>query len=583
MTDADAPVPLKWLVATSLLQGFTLWALYLAMESDTWLASSPAWSVPLYTLALAVPLCVLLAVRRDNWRRLLVTLCGLALLLAVCGAFTGWSFAPEPNRSSSIVLIFVIAMVVGVFKFLMYATQYANGQTVSYANLFTYSWRHFLTVALSGAFTVGVALVLFLWAKLFEVVGIDVFGELFSKTWFLVPTLSVAFGVGVAVFRNLERILDSITRLLEGLIRLLLPLAAFVAILFAATLPFVGLQPLWDTGNGTALLLWLVALVLFFANAVYQTGEEPLVYPMWVRWLVCIALLTLPVYAALAVYGLALRVAEYGWTVERCWGMAVTLLLSAFAVGYAFGVVRHRLDWPRMLARTNIHLGWVVFAVVVLASSPLLDFRAISLASQVQRVDEGTINWHEFDFYYAEHHLGRVGHALAADLRQEYAHDEKLVALIDTPLRPWQRDRAGTQAQMFDRAKFLGEPFPIPEAFRESDAIRYHDNSVVPVLGQINLDDDAEPEIVVLLTYDNRYSHGFIADREPATGQWTIHNLAGNGHCLNDMQLESLELTLTPPQFQSITIGDITFRVLPNSDGRCPPAINQGGEEQSPG
>ena len=56
--------------------------------------------------------------------------------------------------------------------------------------------------------------------------------------------------------------------------RLLLPLVLAVVAAFLVALPFTGLAPLWGTGNGTALLMALNALALFFVNAAYQTGEK---------------------------------------------------------------------------------------------------------------------------------------------------------------------------------------------------------------------------------------------------------------------------------------------------------------------
>ena len=45
------------------------------------------------------------------------------------------------------------------------------------------------------------------------------------------------------IFRHLVNLIDGITGLLEGLMRLLLPLAVAVVVIFLATLPFTGLAP----------------------------------------------------------------------------------------------------------------------------------------------------------------------------------------------------------------------------------------------------------------------------------------------------------------------------------------------------
>ena len=241
---------------------------------------------------------------------------------------------------------------------------------------------------------------------LFSAIGIEFFRELFGRDWFLFPVLASAFGMGVLVFRRLVSLIDGITGLLEGLMRLLLPLAVAVVMIFLAALPFTGLAPLWETGNGTELLLWLNAFVLFSVNAVYQTGRGA-PYPPAVHRVLCPGIALLPVLSVLALYGLSLRVGQYGWSVERCRALTVCALLAMFSTGYAWCIVRRRGGWPQDLGRVNKTLGWVVLALMLLVNSPLLDFRSISLASQFRRVDTGEIDLRDFDFHYARHHLAR--------------------------------------------------------------------------------------------------------------------------------------------------------------------------------
>src|SRR5690606_35326088 len=95
-------------------------------------------------------------------------------------------------------------------------------------------------------------------------------------------------------FRELTHVIDSVTRLLQGLIKLLLPLVLTVALIFLAALPFTGLDALWGTGNGTSLIIGLTAIILFFTNAVYQDGRGAAPYPNTVHRLVYLGLALLP-------------------------------------------------------------------------------------------------------------------------------------------------------------------------------------------------------------------------------------------------------------------------------------------------
>ena len=277
-------------------------------------------------------------------------------------------------------------------------------------------------------------LVLQLWASLFMLIGIDLFRELFRKDWFLFPVLGLAHGIGIVIFRNLTTVIDGITRLLRGLIMLLLPLILLVAVVFLATLPFVGLDALWSTQHGTALLLWLLAFALFFVNAVYQDGRGEAPYPMAVHRLVWICLLVLPVVAALALYGLSLRVGQHGWSVARCWGMLVWVVLTLYAVGYAVGILRRRDDWTVTLARVNTGIGLLVLALTLLVNSPLLDFRKTAVHSQLLRVESGSIERAALDVEYFARELARPGHLALEALKEQAADDPDFLARIESAL-----------------------------------------------------------------------------------------------------------------------------------------------------
>src|SRR5690606_11783677 len=106
------------------------------------------------------------------------------------------------------------------------------------------------------------------------------------------------------------------------LIRALLPLVAFILVIFLGTLPFTGLENLWDTGYASELLLWLAAVLLFFFNAVVAENDN-LAMNAWLRRLVLLAIVLVPINSLLAGWALGLRVEQYGWTVERLWALFV--------------------------------------------------------------------------------------------------------------------------------------------------------------------------------------------------------------------------------------------------------------------
>ena len=299
-----------------------------------------------------------------------------------------------------------------------------------------------------------------LWSMLFLAIDIRFFEELFSKDWFLFPVLAVAFGIGVYIFRRLTGVIDSITNLLAGLMQLLLPLVILIMVLFLAALPFTGLEILWETGKGTSLLLWLNAAVLFFINSVYQTGRQA-PYPALFQRLLCPGIALLPIVSALALYGLYLRIDQYGWTVARCWGMTAAVVLGMFSCGYLWGIIRRRWSWTEDLARVNIIMGWVVLALMLLGNSPLLDFRSISLASQLDRVNAGDIELSEFDFAYLQRHLARPGYLEMQTLVERLrASDPELAERISGNTGLEQPDKG--PADFWRQIAFRPERFDVP-------------------------------------------------------------------------------------------------------------------------
>lgn len=560
--NTDTQPKLQWMLAVSFVQGLVLFALNRTVENEVWPATSPTAFLPIAYIAILGPLTFLLSWTPDNQTRLITRTAGFLLVLAIMAAYTGWNLSPAHGLlDAPLILILALSGVVAAFIATAYIQWHANQEQLTYRLLFERSWRNFLTAALSIAFTGGVALVLVIWAQLFKVVGISFFEDLFSEDWFLLPVLTMSFGGAASIFRNLTRVMDGLTAILEGLIRVLLPLICLVAVIFIATLPFVGLTPLWDTGNGTFLLLWLTALTLFFTNAVYQSTDERPSYPSPVAILVAAGLLTLPIYSALSFYGLWTRIDTYGFTVERAWGMVVWAILAAFSVGYAAGVVARRLEWPQVLARTNMIMAWVVLGIAVLANTPILDFRKISLASQIDRVTRGEISWTQFDFYYSHWNLGRPGYEFAERLRQEHSDDEALLALINDPPRRIE-SRPELTGDLFARIQFHGEPFDIPEAVKAAYRdLGWENDEQQAVAIRADVTRDGVAEIVLIVFIGDYVHHAFVAVQHESG--WRLDQWAASPSYLDGLGEELLDnVTVTPPIYDDVTVGDILLRKL---------------------
>lgn len=555
--------PTRLLLGVSLAQGLSLYLLYASVEAQRWPSKAPVYSYPLWTLAVLAPLLLLLSATRANLVATAKNTAAFCVVLTLLAVYTGWQARPFGEFPVySLTFVYMVTVSIASFKALMYLQQRADGAALSYPALFTHSWRNFLTGVFAAVFTLTFWLILLLWGELFLVIGIDFFDELFEQDWFIIPAASVAFGIGVLLLRKLTRIIDNITVLLRDLSKLLLPLVLGVAVIFLAALPFTGLDPLWDTGSGTVLLLWLLALTLFFINAVYQDGRGAAPYPLALHRLVYLAVCATPALSGLAVYGLLLRIQQYGWSVERCWAFVIWLLLSLFSLGYVLSIARRRDAWTHGLARVNVAMGLVVLGIALAANTPLLDFRKISLASQQGRVDSGEIELADFDFWYAERHLARPAYLSMQAIKAEIGDsDPRLLAAIEDPQRRTAEPESIDADELWRRMVYRPARFDLPV---EVQRLIIESNTQFrfefePVLIATDLNEDGASEYVLLIVNTDAERLWSARFYHRVEGRWQKGSLAPDKDALT-AQLREGEIALRDPEYKDLSVGGVILR-----------------------
>lgn len=490
----SAPIRLTMAIAT--LQGMCLLALYRTLEHKTWPTEEPVYGVPLWLFVLVFPLLLLVSLRQGNYRKTLSMSLVATLPMTLAAAYTGWQLMPVGEFSGgSMMFAFVVSMIIVTFKTAMYLQIFTNGDQMSYAALFNNSWRNFLVVTLSLVFLLVVLLLLLLWAQLFDVIGVEFFGFLFQQDWFLFPVLGFSFGVGIVIFRGLIDVIDNITSLLLGLIRLLLPMVVLLSFCFLASLLMVGTETLWGTGHGSTLVLWLSAVFLFFINAVYQDGQSDPSYSLGVHRFVSVGVLTLPVLAALSCYGLVLRIEQYGLTVERIYGVVVWLTLTLFSLGYAWGVIRRRDNWTITLTRVNGVMGLMLVGVLLLLASPILDPRKLALNSQLARLEAGDIAVADFDMRYVRLHLARPGYMAYQELSEQYGSTDPSV------VQRWEREQAFHEGpvafDVWERITLRPDDLQVPQDLRQ--AIAQNHRHYIPDSALLAVDMNGDDKLEYLL------------------------------------------------------------------------------------
>jgi hypothetical protein len=253
-------------------------------------------------------------------------------------------------------------------------------------------------------------------SELFMLVKLSFLRTLLGKAWFISPVMSFAFACAMHITDVRPAIVRGIRTLLLVLMSWLLPVTVLLLGGFLCTLPFTGLDALWKTGHATAVLLGACAMLVVLINAAYQNGEaERSVAPV-VRLAARIgAMLLLPVIA-IAVYALALRVGDYGWSSDRIIAAACLLVGAFYAVGYAYAAWQ-RDAWLRPLAPTNVGAACLVLAVLFALFTPLADPARISVNSQMARLEGGAVKAGKFDYEYLKFEGARYGRAALEQLK----------------------------------------------------------------------------------------------------------------------------------------------------------------------
>ncbi|MDM7861703.1 DUF4153 domain-containing protein [Alteromonas sp. ASW11-36] len=567
--DKRTPKPL--IIILALLQGVALTVLYRSNEYGFWPGTDPVWLTSLVTFSISFPLLTFLCVSQANWRRTLLFIVPFSALLALLGAYVGLQQKPvDLFNNWQVLATFIATGLIAAFKALMYCQQYISQNAITYARLFKLSWRNFLIFGLSWLFTLIFWGILHLGAGLFSALGIEFFSDLLEEDWFVIPALNLAFGFAIIVFRNIQATIDNIASLLKTTVKFLLPILTLVSLSFLATLLYTGLQPLWETGSGTLLLMWLLALTLFFINTVYQDEAHQRPYGIVLHRIILIGVACLPIYSLIAAYGLWLRVEQYGWSVDRCWAVLIWAILSCFTWGYLFGIVKHRDNWLEMLSRVNVTMGIVVLLAMLLVNSPLLNFQHIAAQSQLARLQSGELSFDQFDFYYFEHSLGRQGYLRIQQLKQEldaneYAKRQILEDLYQPYTGPDHENQSLDDFLTYVRVWPSESSIPsdllkaIYTEYSEERWRSYRDSHFYLVEQDLNSDQVADYVLI------NESSHHISAELWlPGENGWYATSMNTENPKEINTLLEAFsaeDISVVEPQWQHLQIGEVLFQV----------------------
>lgn len=439
---------------------------------------------------------------------------GLSLLI---GGISAWVFATERMGwlQQTWCLAAVVLGYIGTAFILAWPT--GEGLRLRYEDLFRHAWNNvfilFLAQMLTGLFWQ----LLWLCALLFRMLGIPQVKEAVESPVFLWLVLPVVFSLGMRMGRENEKVIGLLRGILLTLCRFLLPLSALITLLFTLTLPFTGLQPVWDTGYSTTLLLVLAIINLFLVNGVFQEGHQGSVYPVALKRLVNASLLCLPVLVGLAAYASWMRIDQYGLTPSRILALLLVGVMLAHGLAAAWAVLASRQGWLNSLRVSNPWIALLSAVLVVLFYTPLLAPQALSAKNQVERLVSGRTPVGEFDARNLYHDLGQPGRDAFEQLEKRLQTDElldapgraQLLAALEEVRRPAVAEERGPKLE------WLGPVQSSTEALADSTMAESQCGGKGCYLWAVDLDGDGHNEVLMIprhtyasrlfvFTWDNR-------------------------------------------------------------------------------
>lgn len=416
-----SPAARAGIVLTGALQGLMCWLIswyigYASLPADNlWLLCVvPATLMVSTTFALCV----------TSYRQPLMWLALLVILAAVAG-MGGWLrwtlYEKEIWSVREELLIFGFQLLLMCLLMLPWLQRRFDRPTEAafYADFYSRNWHNALTLVIVFVSNGLVWLVLFLWAELFRLVGIELFQTLFFDSgWFIAVAIGLVCACAIVLARTRRGLIQALQNLLTLIATALLPLVAVLALIFIVVLPFVGLTAISARVSAAGLLLTLAILLLLLVAVVWHPQRGALPWNAPVRAPIRAALIVLPLYPLLAAWALWLRIAQYGWTPQRLYGVLITIVVLVWAIGFCISVLYPRRDPRAVQGAVTPGVGLLSLLLLILINTPILDPWRISVASHMARYQSGAIKADRVSLYMLSQ-TGREGHEALVALQKD--------------------------------------------------------------------------------------------------------------------------------------------------------------------
>lgn len=532
-------------LAIGLLQGVTLYLLYLAAKSDAWPATERLLFAPLLLVFLLAPVLLISSLGHLSGRKTAMWLLVSIAVIAALGFYDVWRgdtgnmlsrWDGEPMRVRYPSPSLVVLMSAGLFiaHSLLVSAAQDHRRIARYATHFETAWKLIIQLAFSALFVGVLWGALWLGASLFMLVKLDFLKVLLQQSWFAIPVTAFGFACAMHITDVRPAIVRGIRSLLLVLMSWILPVTTLIVVGFLLSLPLTGLQPLWATRSATAVLLGAAAALIILINAAYQNGHVAADVARVIRLSARLASLALLPIAAIAIYALSLRVGEYGWTTDRIIAAACLLIASCYALGYARAALQ-KATWLGAIATVNVAVAYVILAVLLAMLSPFADPARISVRDQVARLQTGLVAAERFDFNYLRFEGARYGQAALEQLKIQ-AQGANAALIRDKAQRALAQKYSGEPNQVMTTAADVATNLTVwpkqsqlPASFAKQDWSTYKRSWELPFcLTQLHRTCDAfmidvtgDNKQEILLIASDRMQQGVVM-AEQADSTWSV-------------------------------------------------------------
>ncbi|HEX5182309.1 MAG TPA: DUF4153 domain-containing protein [Allosphingosinicella sp.] len=358
----------------------------------------------------------------------------------------------------------------------------AGRARLDYQALHAHSWTNAILWAAAWAFVLIVFLLALLLSQLFNLIGIHQLKDLLDKRWFDWLLAGGAFGAGIGLLRDRDRMLVMLQRVVTAILSVLTPVLAVGLVLFVLALPLTGLAPLWsETKATTPILLVCILQAFVLVNATIGNSADEEARAKVLRYAaLALAIVMLPLGIVAAVSTIK-RIDQYGLTPDRLW--AVTFILIALACGlfYLATVAMRRRSWAEGVRRVNIRLAIGICALALFLALPIVSFGAISAGNQLWRIRTGRVAPEKADWAALRFDFGPSGQR-AVERLAATSSNPRVRTLAQTILKAKDRYAANmltgqAQAAQLPRiVHVLPQQVPVPSALLD---LLFHDSGAL--------------------------------------------------------------------------------------------------------